>query len=166
LDSIIFHSQRAPHIFFHAPQNTKRLHIADRYEPRRRAKERGESLLLGEPARGLLLLQQHSVACPLCTPIACAAVEKISKKERKNGRSLHVHIQVRAFIFLILPVFPCAWFKKSASSDSDVLLNGLVLKKCPVCVISEEIWSKQEIWAPTNMSTETHGCYRASTERG
>jgi hypothetical protein len=42
-------------------------------------------------------------------------VEEISEKERKNGRSLHTHIQVRAVIFLILPVFPCAWLKKSAS---------------------------------------------------
>jgi len=52
-------------------------------------------------------------------------------------------------------------------SDPDVMLNGLVLKKCPVCVISEEIWSTQEIWAPTSMSTDkTHGCYRARAACG
>jgi hypothetical protein len=54
-----------------------------------------------------------------------AAVEKFP---RKNGRSIHTHIRVRAFIFLILPVFPCAWSTKSASSDPGVMLNRLVLK--------------------------------------
>jgi hypothetical protein len=37
--------------------------------------------------------------------------------------------------------------KKVHKSDPDVMLNGPELKKCPICVISEEIWSKQEIWA-------------------
>jgi hypothetical protein len=42
-------------------------------------------------------------------------VERISEKERKNGRSLHTQIQVRAVIFLILPSFSLRVVKKSAS---------------------------------------------------
>jgi hypothetical protein len=117
----LFYTRRATHIFLTRASNTERLQ-ADQIAMSRaemEGKERGEmSLLLGSKGASerCLSIVAANTALPTLHSLAllhaAAAVEKFL---RKNGRSTHTHIQVRAFIFLILPAFPCAWLKKSAS---------------------------------------------------